>query len=616
MKTRVIKKKAMRRTAKKVSIKKSKPIKPLLQDGEPEKIPIDKIDLSPLNYRKYYSETDLQEFAKELAIHGIISSLTVRPATDGRYELVVGERRWRAAKIAKLKEAPAIIAPLSDDEVIEIQLAENLQREDPHPMHEAQGIGQLQKKRKSIDEISKRLGKSKAFVYSRIKLLALIEPIQEMFLADKISITEATEIATISADSQQEFFDEHCANWKEQESFHLFNLKYILDRFKYDLTRAPFNIKDKNLLEDIGACSRCPFNTATLKTLFPDEAKEAVCTNRNCYQKKCTAHFVKTVSKAFEEHQPEALLFYNNPSEELISALESIPGANELPRFARYEVTSFAPPELPDKEDYTNEDEEDSETPAFDETGYNEAMDEYNSELEEYKRLLQSGEVKKGLFISGGKIEMIPFTFERSSTSNTYKSNVTAKQVQEAMKQGEATPDLLRQEIERINAREQRQQELDQEKIYEQIHKSFSEKLADVSNNGDMTTADLVAARFLIYYNLDYSAKYQVEEVLSIKGDEQKQNLFDVFANLTEQQHSYLIRKAILGKHESKLPTHFVSQFMYKTAGAAGIDIAAIESEQQQKAAARQERQKERVEQLEKEIKKLESVQETADCEE
>ena len=116
---------------------------PIINTGEFKQIPVDKIDLNPLNYRKYYSETDLQEFAKELAIHGIISPVIVRQIPKSRYELVVGERRLCAAKIANIKEIPARVCSLGDDEVIEIQLCEDLQRENPHPMYEAQAIGQM-----------------------------------------------------------------------------------------------------------------------------------------------------------------------------------------------------------------------------------------------------------------------------------------------------------------------------------------------------------------------------------------------------------------------------------------------------------------------------------------
>jgi ParB family transcriptional regulator, chromosome partitioning protein len=206
--------------------------------------------------------------------------------------------------------------------VIEIQLCENLQREDPHPMHEAEAIGQMQSAKKTIDEICARLGKSKAFIYGRLKLLSLIEPFQEMFLANKMTIVDALQIATLSAESQQEFFDKQCKNWK-QKDFRLYNLTYNLSVYKYDLSDAPFDIKDKALVPEMSACSRCIYNTATLKTLFPEEANESVCTNKECYHKKCVAHLLNQLQAAFKEDQLQALIFNGSPSETVKQALSN-----------------------------------------------------------------------------------------------------------------------------------------------------------------------------------------------------------------------------------------------------------------------------------------------------
>ena len=103
----------------------------LLKDAEYKHVKTEDIDFSPLNYRKYISEEALQQFAQELKQHGIISALTLRPLSSNRYELVAGERRLRAARLAGLTLVPAAIVTLTDEQVIEIQLAENLQREDP-----------------------------------------------------------------------------------------------------------------------------------------------------------------------------------------------------------------------------------------------------------------------------------------------------------------------------------------------------------------------------------------------------------------------------------------------------------------------------------------------------
>jgi ParB/RepB/Spo0J family partition protein len=170
----------------------------ILAKAERKDIPTDKIEFSPLNYRKYIAEEELQQFAQEIAQHGIISPVLLRLLPNNRYELVVGERRLRGARIAKLRTMPAMIAQLTDDQVVEIQLAENLQRENPHPMHDAHAIGQMQKTGKTIDEIAARLGKTKQFVYGRIKLLSLTDAFQEMVLADAVSLRDALQVAALS----------------------------------------------------------------------------------------------------------------------------------------------------------------------------------------------------------------------------------------------------------------------------------------------------------------------------------------------------------------------------------------------------------------------------------
>jgi ParB/RepB/Spo0J family partition protein len=168
------------------------------------------IDYSPLNHRRHYNEDALNSFAEELKRDDIFSPLEVRKKPVGRYELVFGERRLRAAKIGGLETVPVILKDLTDEQVIERQLLENLQREDPHPMDYAYGIERMQTTGLSMDEISSRLGKTKPFIYNRIKLNSLLPVFQEMFLAGKISHPQALAIAAVSNESQQELYDKQC----------------------------------------------------------------------------------------------------------------------------------------------------------------------------------------------------------------------------------------------------------------------------------------------------------------------------------------------------------------------------------------------------------------------
>jgi ParB family transcriptional regulator, chromosome partitioning protein len=574
-------------------------------------ISIDEIDFSPLNYRKHFSQQDLDNFAAELLQHGIISPLTVREMPAGRFELVAGERRLRAARIAKLKEVPAIIKSLSDEEVIEIQLAENIQRENPHPMHEAQAIGQMQQSGKNIDEIAGRLGKSKQFVYGRIKLLSLIESFQEMFLAGIITLHQAVEIAGISTESQQDFFDADCRDWKSIEDFSIDDLQYALRSYKYDLKNAPFNIKDKKLVPEAGACNVCPSNTATLKSLFPEYAKQAICSNKECYQKKCTAHLVNELLKMVDAYAPKALLFHGQPSPMMEKIFSLVPAAHDLPKLDYYAVTILSTPEAPHKEDFNNEWEKDE--PEFDEEGYAQALEEYQADMEAYQMEIEAGNYSNAILVSSREIQVVFFSPEKSAHSDyKNKSTVTVKEVQEAIKTGTATKELLEAEIERIQEREKRAQEIDRDKVQLEIHEDFSQHTGSHQNCGALTEADHIAARMVIYQSLDYTTRRIVDTKLfdsSEKEFQPHEDLYESLKALTEQQYAYLIRMSVVGKPESKLPNNETGRCLYKIAEAAGIDIKTIEEKQHEKAICRQEKQLEKIAVLENKIKKLKPVE-------
>lgn len=578
----------------------------VLNNAEYKHVKIEDIVFSPLNYRKYISEEALQQFAEELKQHGIISALTLRPIAADRYELVAGERRLRAAKLAGLAAVPAAIAQLTDEQVTEIQLAENLQREDPHPLDEANAVKMMLDTGKRIEEIALRLGKSKAFVYSRIRLLDLTAPFQEMFLSNAINIQEAFSIAALSAESQQDFFESVCSRWKKEKHFRLHDLDYALNRFRYDLKEAPFNTKDKKLLPDVGACTGCQFNTASLKSLFPEYSRQAVCTNKDCYHKKCAAHILIQLGTAVQEHQPDALLFDGEPSEYTLELVQSIPAAAELTRHSCYDISLCRPPEPPDREDYENQ--YDDDMPNFDEEGYNEAVEEYQTETGEYNLLLQSGKVLKGVLVSERGIQCVYFNTEKPAIRSRQQP-ITAKQVQEAIKAGTVTPELLRAEIERMQSKEVRAKEIDREKVQLLIHEQFTESLENGFTDLQLTPADLVAARLLVYQSLDYRFAGRVREMLFPDRDglerDNNDRFYERLSGLTDSQYSYLIRMAITGKSESKYPSHVTAIFFYEVAKQAGLNIEAIEQQQEQKAAVRHARVEERTKDLEKRMAKL-----------
>lgn len=142
-------------------------------------LPIHSIHPNPFQPRQQFRDEELQALADSIKMHGLLQPILVRPKGDG-YELVAGERRWRAAQLAGLTEIPAIVRHCSDDELLALALIENLQREDLNPLEEAQAYKTLMERFGLTQEIiAERVGKSRAAVANTLRLLSLPEPIKQ-----------------------------------------------------------------------------------------------------------------------------------------------------------------------------------------------------------------------------------------------------------------------------------------------------------------------------------------------------------------------------------------------------------------------------------------------------
>lgn len=148
--------------------------------------------------RKQFDEAALSELADSIAQHGVLQPLLVRPIFGGGYQLIAGERRWRASRIAGLTQVPVIIKELSDDEAAVISLIENLQREDLNPVEEALGFASLIKDFDlTQEEAAKRVGKSRPVVANALRLLKLPEKVLDYMRENKLSAGHARALATI-----------------------------------------------------------------------------------------------------------------------------------------------------------------------------------------------------------------------------------------------------------------------------------------------------------------------------------------------------------------------------------------------------------------------------------
>lgn len=167
-------------------------------------LPIYKVEPNPDQPRRDFDEEELQALSESITVHGIIQPLTVREMANGYYQIIAGERRWRAARLANLSEVPAIVIEADDRKVTELALIENLQRQDLNPIEEALGYQKLVNDFGiTKEEASQRVGKSRSAVSNAMRQLSLPTPIIDMIREGKLSAGHARAILTVANEKKQ-----------------------------------------------------------------------------------------------------------------------------------------------------------------------------------------------------------------------------------------------------------------------------------------------------------------------------------------------------------------------------------------------------------------------------
>ena len=173
--------------------------------ADPYRIPLEAIKPSKTNPRKNFNPEKLAQLAESIRSIGVIEPVLVRPLNGtGTYELVAGERRWRASKLAECTSIPAIVKEMDDATALEVQTIENLQRDDLHPLEEAAGYQALLKTaRYDVGKLAARVGRSPKYVYDRLKLLQLIPKAQALFVEDRFTAGHAILLARLKPEDQE-----------------------------------------------------------------------------------------------------------------------------------------------------------------------------------------------------------------------------------------------------------------------------------------------------------------------------------------------------------------------------------------------------------------------------
>ena len=168
-------------------------------------LPIHKVEPNANQPRQDFDEAELAALSESIATHGIIQPLTVRETGNGYYQIIAGERRWRAARIAGLREIPAVIMEADDKKTMELALIENLQRQDLNPVEEALGFQTLmQEYGMTQEETAKRVGKSRPAVANALRLLSLSPAVLEQVRSGELSAGHARAVLTLKSEKLQQ----------------------------------------------------------------------------------------------------------------------------------------------------------------------------------------------------------------------------------------------------------------------------------------------------------------------------------------------------------------------------------------------------------------------------
>ena len=168
-------------------------------------LPISMVESYAGQPRKHFDQEKLEELADSIREHGVIQPLTVRKLSTGYYQIIAGERRWRAARLAGLTEIPAVVIEADDRTAMELAMIENLQREDLNPMEEAEGYHALvDQYGLTQEQAGQRVGKSRSAVANALRLLSLAQPVRDMVEAGVLSAGHARALLPLSTELQEQ----------------------------------------------------------------------------------------------------------------------------------------------------------------------------------------------------------------------------------------------------------------------------------------------------------------------------------------------------------------------------------------------------------------------------
>lgn len=581
-----------------------------------QNIPLKSIFPDPNQPRKFYDESAMEELTISIKESGVLQPILVREQPDrhDKYLIVCGERRYRASKAAGLKEIPAIIREINDEEALQLQIVENLQRKDVHPMEEAVAFKSLHEKM-TIEEIANRVGKSQTYVARRMKLTDLIEDFQTVLYGNHMTLTDAFLVAKLERDQQEEIFKEVVPkDWKKRkDSWEIDDIEYEVNQATNELSSAGFKTNDAKLYPEAGACTTCQFNSANQPLLFDD--KKPVCSRPSCFAiKQQRARVAKFEKVAADPNAVCVILdsyLTDDEKKQKQAAIEA--GVKILDSKSFERASEEKEPETWEewiefnKDDY-EEGEEGDEDYSFDEAearkDYEAYKEQQQEDFEQYQKDKAEGRIIEAYVVCGSGA---------GKTAQVRLKSESVKKEIESLQAGDDNGAILA-EITRLEEREVRSKELDAEKVYAQVQEIFCNSNSVVgSDRSDLKLkhCEIVAIIFALRESGGYGYKKWLDTNYGIPDDYRiGPDVINKMNGITE----FGLNDCLLAFMKDKLPMnlgnpnishnkHAEARAIYNITNLYHSDkVAKIEKEQCDQAEARAERVQKKINALKKKL--------------
>lgn len=331
-----------------------------------QNINLSDIQTSNYNPRKTFGDSDLNELAESIKAQGVLQPILLRPLDNGKYEIVYGERRYKASLMTEMVTIPAVVRELSDCQALEFAITENLQRKEVSSMEEAIAYKQLTENNGyDIALLMARFGKSESYIRSRLRLNSLIGEFAELLLKEDINLNTALELCKYSIETQTDICKDHYSTDNYYQSWLGKRQKEVVELIERNYSS---NLED--YFFDKSACFDCKFNSNT-HTLFGNADTCGKCLNFSCLKRKNVDYIVE---RAIETHEsnPELALARNeyNYSEDAVEILTDKEYDINVVSYCR---PCPQPPTEPNVEDYESEEE------------YNAALAEHEEDMLDFQ---------------------------------------------------------------------------------------------------------------------------------------------------------------------------------------------------------------------------------------